>query len=74
MKGKNLKKLPKIQILKFVANYNMRHTFWSWLKICKYEMDAASTVDDTQGTLLSETSVPPPPPPFNLVVVGGGVQ
>ena len=71
--------LPKIQILEFCNNLYTRHTFWSNNddKMCKYEMDPAITVEDTEQTRFCPLTdgrtddVKPVYPPFNFVEAGG---
>ena len=47
-----LKNSAKIQILEFFSKLDTQHTFWSWL-MCKYEMDPANIVEDTERTRLN---------------------
>ena len=74
-----LKKLPKIQILWFFKYLNnVTHLLKLVDKMCKYEMDPTSIVEDTDWTRFcpqrdgqtdgqGETSIPS----FNFVEVGG---
>ena len=50
VKVTNLKNLPKLQFFNFEKNLHMIHLLKSPDKVCKYEMDPASIVEDREQT------------------------